>query len=68
MPRDVDRKARGVGTQVWNAEENLTRAWLVGVQCSGRLEEASNMACSDSIVDICLLVCDGSQAEVAMQS
>ena len=37
MPRLIDRKARFVGTQVWNAEESFTRYWLVGVQCSGRL-------------------------------
>ena len=48
--------------------ENLTRAWLVGAQCSGRLEGTSNMACSDSVVDIRVICCDGSQAEVAMQS
>ena len=40
MPRAVDRKARDVGTHDWKAEEKLTRYWLVGVQCSGRLAQA----------------------------
>lgn len=39
MPRAVDRKARDVGTQEWKAEEKLTRYWLLGVQCSGRLAQ-----------------------------
>ena len=39
MPRAVDRKARDVGMQEWKAEEKLTRYWLVGVQCSGRLAQ-----------------------------
>ena len=62
MPRVVDRKARGVGTQVSNAEENLTRASLVGVQCAGRLEGPSNIACRDSIVEIRIISCDSRQA------
>ena len=41
MPRAVDRKAREVGMHEWKAEEKLTRYWLVGVQCSGRLAQDS---------------------------
>lgn len=37
-PREVDRKARGVGMQVLKLEETLTRKEFVGVQCSGRLD------------------------------
>lgn len=62
MPRDVDRKARGVGTQMENAEENLTRASLVGAQCAGRFEGASNMACTGSIVDFRIIAYKSNQA------
>lgn len=44
MPRAVDRKARDVGTHEWKAEEKLTRYWLVGVQCSGRLARREDSA------------------------
>ena len=40
IPRAREINADEVGMQEWNAEEKLTRYWLVGVQCSGRLEAA----------------------------
>lgn len=48
MPRAVDRKARDVGTHDWKAEEKLTRYWLVGVQCSGRLVQV--LSSDDSVI------------------
>lgn len=37
VPRAVERRASGVGTQVWKYDENARRKGVVGVQCSGRL-------------------------------
>ena len=52
MPRSVETKARSVGTQDWKAEERLTRYRLVGVQCSGRLEEVMRTEESNVVVAI----------------
>lgn len=38
MPRALEMKARGVGTQVWKVEERWVRKGETGVQCSGRLD------------------------------
>ena len=46
MPRQVETKARVVGTQVWKAEETRRRYVLVGVQCGGRLV-AKKLSCGD---------------------
>ncbi len=38
-PSNVEKKAKGVGTQVWKRVEKFVRRMLVGVQWSGILDD-----------------------------
>ena len=42
MPRDVEKKANGVGMQVLKAKEMLSRKEFVGVQYSGSLDDTTS--------------------------
>ena len=48
MPNMVENNDKGVGMQVWNTEEMLTKKGLLGEQCSGSEDEI--LAWTDDMV------------------